>query len=58
VAGQVLKIQRVMRERVWEAAHVQLKMVTSRQVDQFDTADDWRKTPLRTYAKEPARGVG
>jgi hypothetical protein len=28
VAGQILKIQRVMRERVWEAAHVQLKVVT------------------------------
>jgi Transposase DDE domain group 1 len=28
VAGQILKIQRLMRERVWAAAHVQLKMVT------------------------------
>jgi hypothetical protein len=28
VAGQVLKIQRVMRERVWEAAHVQFDSVT------------------------------
>jgi hypothetical protein len=28
VAGQMLKIQRVMRERVWAAAHVQLTMVT------------------------------
>ena len=28
VAGQILKIQRVMRERVWAAAHVQLKMIT------------------------------
>jgi stalled ribosome alternative rescue factor ArfA len=28
VAGQLLKFQRVMRERVWEAAHVELKVVT------------------------------
>src|SRR6202158_215411 len=28
VAGQILKIQRVMRQRVWEAAHVELKVVT------------------------------
>ncbi len=28
VAGQLLKIQRVMRQRVWEAAHVQLRQVT------------------------------
>src|SRR5213593_1317210 len=28
VAGQVLKIQRSMRQRVWEAAHVQLGEVT------------------------------
>jgi Transposase DDE domain group 1 len=28
VAGQLLKIQRTMRERVWEAAHVQLREVT------------------------------
>jgi hypothetical protein len=28
VAGQILKIQRVMRDRVWEAAHVQLQAVT------------------------------
>ena len=28
VAGQILKIQRVLRQRVWEAAHVQLKVVT------------------------------
>jgi Transposase DDE domain group 1 len=28
VAGQLLKIQRVMRQRVWEAAHVQLAAVT------------------------------
>jgi hypothetical protein len=28
VAGQLLKIQRVMRGRVWEAAHVELKVVT------------------------------
>ena len=28
VAGQMLKMQRVMRQRVWEAAHVQLKVVT------------------------------
>lgn len=28
VAGQLLKIQRAMRERVWEAAHVELKVVT------------------------------
>lgn len=28
VAGQILKIQRVLRQRVWQAAHVQLKAVT------------------------------
>src|SRR5436309_6065950 len=28
VAGQILKIQCVMRQRVWEAAHVQLTVVT------------------------------
>jgi hypothetical protein len=28
IAGQILKIQRVLRERVWAAAHVQLKMIT------------------------------
>ena len=28
VAGQILKIQRVLRQRVWEAAHIQLKVVT------------------------------
>jgi Transposase DDE domain group 1 len=28
VAGQVLQMQRVMRQRVWEAAHIQLKVVT------------------------------
>lgn len=28
VAGQLLKIQRVMRQRVWEAAHVELRQVT------------------------------
>ena len=28
VAGQLLEVQRRMRERVWEAAHVQLKVVT------------------------------
>ena len=28
VAGQLLKMQRVMRQRVWEAAHVQLRQVT------------------------------
>src|SRR5258708_34366567 len=28
VAGQILKIQRVLRQRVWEAAHIQLKGVT------------------------------
>ena len=28
VAGQILKIQHVLRQRVWEAAHVQLKVVT------------------------------
>ena len=28
VAGQILKIQHVMRDRVWEAAHVQLAAVT------------------------------
>src|ERR1700687_211824 len=28
VAGQILKIQRVMRQRVWEAAHIPLKVVT------------------------------
>ena len=28
VAGQILKIKRVMRERVWAAAHVQLNSVT------------------------------
>jgi len=27
VAGQLLKIQRVMRQRVWEAAHVELRQV-------------------------------
>ena len=27
VAGQILKVQRVMRERVWEAAHVRLNTV-------------------------------
>ena len=27
-AGQILKIQRAMRQRVWEAAHVQLREVT------------------------------
>ena len=28
VAGQILKMQRILRQRVWEAAHVQLKVVT------------------------------
>ena len=28
VGGQILKIQRVLRQRVWQAAHVQLKVVT------------------------------
>jgi len=28
VAGQILKIQRVLRQRVWEAAHIELKVVT------------------------------
>jgi hypothetical protein len=28
VAGQILKMQCVLRQRVWEAAHVQLKVVT------------------------------
>ena len=28
VAGQILKIQRLLRQRVWESAHVQLKAVT------------------------------
>ena len=28
VAGQILKMQRVLRQRVWEAAHVQLRVVT------------------------------
>src|SRR5205814_3326432 len=28
VAGQVLQMQRVMRQRAWEAAHIQLKVVT------------------------------
>jgi hypothetical protein len=28
VAGQILKMQGVLRQRVWEAAHVQLKVVT------------------------------
>jgi hypothetical protein len=28
VAGQILKLQRLLRERVWEAAHVQLRVVT------------------------------
>jgi len=28
VAGQILNMQRVLRQRVWEAAHVQLKVVT------------------------------
>jgi len=28
VAGQVLQMQRVMRQRVWEAAHIQLQVVT------------------------------
>lgn len=28
VAGQILRLQRVMRQRVWQAAHVQLKTVT------------------------------
>jgi hypothetical protein len=28
VAGQILKIQRVLRQRVWQAAHVQLRAVT------------------------------
>jgi hypothetical protein len=28
VAGQILKIQRVLRDRVWEAAHIQLAAVT------------------------------
>jgi len=28
VAAQILKIQRLLRQRVWEAAHVQLKVVT------------------------------
>ena len=28
VAGQLLKVQRVMRQRVWEAAHVKLRSVT------------------------------
>jgi hypothetical protein len=28
VAAQILKIQRILRQRVWEAAHVQLKTVT------------------------------
>lgn len=28
VAGQLLKMQRILRQRVWEAAHVQLKVVT------------------------------
>ena len=28
VAGQILKLQRVLRQRVWEAAHIQLKVVT------------------------------
>src|ERR1700676_5579826 len=28
VAGQILRIQQVMRERVWEAAHVELKTIT------------------------------
>lgn len=28
VAGQILKIQRLMRQRVWNSAHVQLKTVT------------------------------
>jgi hypothetical protein len=28
VAGQLLKIQRVLRQRVWEAAYIQLKVVT------------------------------
>ena len=28
VAGQILRIQQMMRQRVWEAAHVELKTVT------------------------------
>ena len=28
VAGQILIVQRVLRQRVWEAAHIQLKVVT------------------------------
>ena len=28
VAGQILKMQRILRQRVWAAAHVQLKVVT------------------------------
>lgn len=28
VAGQILRIQRVLRQRVWEAAHIQLRVVT------------------------------
>jgi hypothetical protein len=39
VAGQILKMQRVLRQRVWEAAHVQLKVVT------MDTATDKAHNP-------------
>ncbi len=28
VAGQILRIQQIMRQRVWEAAHVELKTIT------------------------------
>ena len=28
VAGQILRIQQMMRQRVWEAAHVELKTIT------------------------------
>ncbi len=28
VAGQVLRVQRIMRQRVWDAAHVDLKTIT------------------------------
>jgi sigma54-dependent transcription regulator len=28
VAGQILRLQQVMRQRVWEAAHVELKTIT------------------------------
>jgi hypothetical protein len=52
IAGQILRVQAVMRQRVWEAAHVDLSVVTL----DTDTTNAASLTAGPSHSAEPTPG--